>query len=73
MELTSATGKVGSILRVVPCDFVVITTTEGTGYVNPDYERPTVRRENSRGNALGIYHYASVEIYRREAEYFLKK
>ena len=29
----------GINLAVVPCDFVVIKATEGTGYVNPDYER----------------------------------
>ena len=27
----------GINLEVVPCYFVVIKVTEGTGYVNPDY------------------------------------
>ena len=44
----------GINLAVVPCDFVVIKATEGTGYVNPDYERA----------------YRLVEIYRRRQNIF---
>ena len=48
----------GINLAVVPCDFVVIKATEGTGYVNPDYER-AYRQAKTAGKCLGIYHYAS--------------
>lgn len=35
----------GINLAVVPCDFVVIKATEGTGYVNPITKEPTARRK----------------------------
>lgn len=44
----------GINLAVVPCDFVVIKATEGTGYVNPDYER-AYRQAKTAGKCLGIY------------------
>ena len=61
----------GINLSVVPCDFVVIKATEGTGYVNPDYER-SYRQAKSAGKCLGIYHYASGGNVQAEADYFLK-
>ena len=61
----------GINLAVVPCDFVVIKATEGTGYVNPDYER-AYRQAKTAGKCLGIYHYASGGNIQAEAEYFLK-
>ena len=61
----------GINLAVVPCDFVVIKATEGTGYVNPDYER-AYRQARTAGKCLGIYHYASGGNIQAEAEYFLK-
>ena len=42
----------GINLAVVPCDFVVIKATEGTGYVNPDYER-AYRQAKIAGKCLG--------------------
>ena len=45
----------GINLAVVPCDFVVIKATEGTGYVNPDYER-AYRQAKTAGKCLGIYY-----------------
>ena len=59
----------GINLAVVPCDFVVIKATEGTGYVNPDYER-AYRQAKTAGKCLGIYHYASGGNIQAEAEYF---
>ena len=60
----------GINLAVVPCDFVVIKATEGTGYVNPDYER-AYRQAKTAGKCLGIYHYASGGNIQAEADYFL--
>ena len=59
------------IEHIKPCDFVVIKATEGTGYVNPDYER-AYRQAKTAGKCLGIYHYASGGNIQAEAEYFLK-
>lgn len=61
----------GINLAVVPCDFVVIKATEGTGYVNPDYKR-AYSQAKAVGKCLGIYHYASGGNVQAEAEHFLK-
>ena len=61
----------GINLAIVPCDFVVIKVTEGTGYVNPDYER-AYSQAKAAGKCLGVYHYASGGNVPAEAEYFLK-
>ena len=61
----------GINLAVVPCDFVVIKATEGTGYVNPDYERAYRQAKNSR-KCLGIYHYASGGNIQARQNIFLK-
>ena len=55
----------GINLAVVPCDFVVIKATEGTGYVNPDYERAY-----RQGNAWAFITMRLVEIYRRRQNIF---
>ena len=34
-----ASYQAGIDLSVVPCDFVIVKATEGTGYVNPDFTR----------------------------------
>ena len=34
-----ASYQTGIDLSVVPCDFVIVKATEGTGYVNPDFAR----------------------------------
>ena len=56
----------GINLAVVPCDFVVIKATEGTGYVNPDYERAY----RQQGNAWAFITMRLVEIYRRRQNIF---
>lgn len=61
----------GINLAIVPCDFVVIKVTEGTGYVNPDYER-AYSQAKAAGKCLGVYHYASGGNVPAEAEHFLK-
>lgn len=59
----------GINLAVVPCDFVVIKATEGTGYVNPDYER-AYRQAKTAGNAWAFIIMRLVEIYRRRQNIF---
>ena len=61
----------GINLTVVPCDFVITKATEGTGYVNPDYERAYAQAK-AAGKCLGIYHYASGGNVQAEADHFLK-
>lgn len=61
----------GINLDVVPCDFVIVKATEGTGYVNPDFERAYNQAKNA-GKCLGIYHYAKGLDANAEADYFLK-
>lgn len=62
----------GINLSVVPCDFVIVKATEGTGYVNPDYTRAYTQAKNA-GKCLGIYHYANGGNVKAEADYFLKQ
>lgn len=59
----------GINLAVVPCDFVVIKATEGTGYVNPDYER-AYRQAKTAGKCLAFITMRLVEIYRRRQNIF---
>lgn len=51
-----ASWQSGIDLTVVPCDFVIIKSTQGTGYVNPDYKR-AIRQADSAGKLTGVYHY----------------
>ena len=62
----------GINLEVVPCDFVIVKATQGTGYVNPDYIRAYDQAKRA-GKCLGIYHYASGGNAVEEADYFLSK
>lgn len=59
----------GINLAVVPCDFVVIKATEGTGYVIRITKEPTVRRKQ-QGNAWAFITMRLVEIYRRRQNIF---
>ena len=65
-----ASFQTGIDLSVVPCDFVIVKATEGTGYVNPDFTRAYAQAKNA-GKCLGIYHYANGGDYQKEADYFL--
>ena len=53
----------------VPCDFVIVKATEGTGYVNPDCDRMWQAAKKA-GKLLGHYHYVTGIGARAEAEYF---
>lgn len=67
-----ASYQSGIDLSVVPCDFVIVKATEGTGYVNPDFTRAYAQAKNA-GKCLGIYHYANGGDYQKEADYFLDR
>lgn len=62
--------QTGIDLSAVPCDFVIIKATQGTGYVNPDCDR-AYRQAKQAGKCLGVYHYAGGRETRAEAEFFL--
>lgn len=67
-----ASYQTGIDLNVVPCDFVIVKATEGTGYMNPDFTRAYAQAKNA-GKCLGIYHYANGGDYQKEADYFLDR
>lgn len=61
----------GINLSAVPCDFVIIKATQGTGYVNPDCDR-AYQQAKAAGKKLGVYHYAGGGGAVAEAEHFLQ-
>lgn len=61
----------GINLTVVPCDFVIIKATQGTSYVNPDCNR-AYQQAKGAGKSLGVYHYASGNNPKAEADFFIR-
>lgn len=57
-------------LSKVPCDFVIVKATQGTGYVSPTY-KSQIAQADSLGKLLGVYHYASSGGAVAEAKHFL--
>lgn len=57
-------------LSKVPCDFVIVKATQGTGYVSPTY-KSQIAQADSLGKLLGVYHYASSGGAVVEAHHFL--
>ena len=57
-------------LSVVPCDFVIVKATQGTGYVSPTFIKQITQAE-SLGKLIGVYHYASEGGAMAEADHFL--
>ena len=51
-----ASYQSGIDLSVVPCDFVIIKATQGTGYINPDCDR-AYQQAKRAGKLRGTYHY----------------
>ena len=64
--------QAGINLEAVPCDFVIIKATQGTGYTNPDYARAYAQAK-AAGKCLGVYHYAEGGSPTAEADYFLQQ
>lgn len=54
----------------VPCDFVIVKATQGTGYINPDFRR-MADAAIAAGKLLGIYHYGAGGNPVSEAVFFL--
>ena len=67
--------QTGINLNAVPCDFVIVKATGGTGYVNPDYTR-AMKQAMSAGRKVGVYHYAREKGCKgsaaAEADFFVK-
>lgn len=63
--------QTGIDLSVVPCDFVIIKATQGTAYVNPDFER-AYQQAVACGKKVGFYHYASKGGVQAEAKHFVE-
>ena len=61
----------GIDLSVVPCDFVIIKATQGTSYINPDFNR-AITQAIKEGKLIGIYHYANGSGATAEADFFIK-
>ncbi|XCP84737.1 GH25 family lysozyme [Roseburia hominis] len=61
----------GIDLSRVPCSFVIIKATQGTGYVNPDCDR-AYQQAKRLGKKLGVYHYFSGRSPVAEADYFVR-
>lgn len=61
----------GINLSFVPCDFVIVKSTQGTSYVSPEYKRQITDADLAR-KCLGIYHYAGGGGAIAEAEHFIK-
>ena len=59
----------GIDLTVVPCDFVIIKATQGTGYVNPDCDR-AYQQAKRAGKLRGTYHYVGGGNAVAEADYY---
>lgn len=65
-----ASYQAGINLAVVPCDFVIVKATQGTGYVNPEFKKQA-NQTLKQGKLLGIYHYADGSGAIAEAKHFL--
>lgn len=65
-----ASYQSGIDLTVVPCDFVIIKATQGTGYVNPDCDR-AYQQAKRAGKMRGTYHYVGGGNAIAEADYYI--
>lgn len=65
-----ASYQSGIDLSVVPCDFVIIKATQGTGYVNPDCDR-AYQQAKRAGKLRGTYHYVGGGNAVAEADYYV--
>lgn len=64
-----ASHQAGLDITAVDCDFVIVKSTQGTGYVNP-YCAEWVEKALARGLCVGIYHYIGGGDAAAEMRYF---
>ena len=62
--------QAGIDLASVPCDFIIVKATQGTGYVNPDCVR-AVEQALAAGKLVGVYHYIDGSGAQGEADHFV--
>lgn len=62
--------QAGIDLGSVPCDFAIVKSTEGKGYVNPDCDR-AVQQCIELGKPFGFYHYVNGSGADAEADFFI--
>lgn len=62
--------QAGINCSIISCDFVICKATQGTYYVNPDCDR-AYRQAKASGKLLGVYHYATGDNVKAEADFFL--
>lgn len=65
-----ASYQSGIDLSVVPCDFVIIKATQGTGYINQDCDR-AYQQAKKVGKLRGTYHYVGGGNAIAEADYYV--
>ena len=58
-------------LSAVPCEFVIVKSSQGTSYVSPEFKKQ-IRQAASLGKFLGVYHYAGGGGAIPEAKHFLE-
>ena len=56
-------------ISAVPCDFVIVKSTEGTGYVSPSFTSQINAAANA-GKLLGVYHYINGVGAEAEMQHF---
>lgn len=66
-----ASYQAGIDLSIVPCDFVIVKATQGTSYVNPDFNR-AINQADQCGKLMGIYHYIGGHGAKAEMDHFCR-
>lgn len=59
----------GININAVPCDFVIVKSTEGTGYTSPSFNSQINAAANA-GKLLGVYHYINGVGAQAEMQHF---
>ena len=62
--------QTGINCAAIDCDFVICKATQGTYYNNPDCDR-AYQQAKASGKLLGVYHYATGDNVKAEADFFL--
>ena len=70
IDISSWQGDID--LDKISCDFVIIKVSQNTNYINP-YWRQWAKKALASGKQIGLYHYATSDNYKAEADYFLNE